>query len=306
MNENAIGSRTRARITAAPGTVPPAALVIVGMLSVQFGAAMATGLFPALGSSGTVFLRLAFAAVILLAAWRPRVRGYSARDYVLILVFGLVFAAMNSSFYAAIGRVPLGVVVTVEFVGPLSVAVFGSRRLLDLLWAALAAGGIVLLSPLSGVQIDPLGLGLAIAAGVCWAAYILLNVRVGRAFPGGNGLALSMLVGAVLAAPLGIWQGGTHLLDVGVLLTASAVAVLSSVIPYSLELEALRRLPASVFGVLMSAEPAIAAAVGFAVLGQALGEREVLAIALITAASIGATKFHEVAGTPSEVSQITP
>src|SRR5207253_9278926 len=125
MHDNAETSRTRARIAAAPATVPPAALVIVGMLSVQFGAAMATGLFPALGSSGTVFLRLAFAALILLAAWRPRIRGPSAPEHLLILVFGLVFAAMNSSFYAAIGRVPLGVVVTVEFVGPLSVAVFG-------------------------------------------------------------------------------------------------------------------------------------------------------------------------------------
>ena len=307
MNENAIASRTRARITAAPATVPPAVLVILGMLSVQVGAALAKGLFPALGSSGTVFLRLAFAALILLAAWRPRLRGYGNREYLLILVFGLVFAAMNSTFYAAIGRVPLGVVVTVEFIGPLSVAVFGSRRPLDLLWAVLAAGGIALLTPLSGVQIDPLGLGLALGAGACWAAYILLNVRVGRAFPGGNGLALSMLVGAVLAAPLGIWQGGPNLLDAGVLLTGAAVALLSSVIPYSLELEALRRLPARVFGVLMSVEPVIAAVVGFIVLGEALGERELLAISLITGASIGATRFHSVsAAAPFEDVQITP
>jgi inner membrane transporter RhtA len=305
MDENAISPGTRARIAAAPATLPPAALVVLGMLSVQLGAAMAKGLFPTLGSSGTVFLRLAFAALILLAAWRPRLRGHRARDYGLVLVFGLVFAAMNSSFYAAIGRVPLGVVVTVEFIGPLSVAVFGSRRLLDLLWAALAAGGILLLSPLSGVQIDPLGLDLAIAAGVCWGVYILLNVRVGRAFSGGNGLALSMVVGAVLAAPLGISQGGRNLLDPALLLTGAAVALLSSVIPYSLELEALRRLPARVFGVLMSAEPAIAAAVGFVILGQALGTRELLAIALITAASIGATRFHEVGAGPPDEAQVT-
>jgi inner membrane transporter RhtA len=277
------------------------------MLSVQFGAALAKGLFPALGSSGTVFLRLAFAALILLAAWRPRLRGYGARDYLLVVAFGLVFAAMNSSFYAALDRAPLGVVVTVEFIGPLGVAVFGSRRPLDLVWAGLAAAGIVLLSPLSGVSIDPLGLGLALFAGACWAAYILMNVRVGSTFPGGSGLAMSMLIGAVLAAPLGIAQAGPKLLDPAVLLAGAGVAVLSSVIPYSLELEALRRLPANVFGVLMSAEPAIAAGVGLAVLGQALGQREVLAIVLIVGASIGATRFHEARpGAPSEEAQIIP
>ena len=212
-----------------------------------------------------------------------------------MLLFGLVFAVMNTSFYAALDRLPLGVAVTVEFVGPLGVAVFGSRRLLDLLWAVLAAGGIVLLTPLtgvSGVQIDPLGLALALVAGLCWAAYILISVRVGRSFPGGTGLALGTAVGAVLVAPLGIWQGGEQLLDWPLLATGAAVALLSSVIPYSFELEALRKLPARVFGVLMSVEPAIAAMVGFVVLGEALGERELLALGLITAASIGATRFR--------------
>jgi len=201
---------------------------------------------------------------------------------------------MNMSFYAALDRLPLGVAVTVSFVGPLGVAVFGSRRLLDLLWAVLAAGGIVLLTPLtpvSGVQIDTLGLALALLAGLCWAAYILISVRVGRSFPGGTGLALGMVVGAVLVAPIGIWQGGQQLLDWSLLATGAAVALLSSVLPYSFELQALRKLPARVFGVLMSIEPAIAAIVGFVVLGEALGERELLALGLITAASIGATRF---------------
>ena len=290
MTENTITTRARARLT--PDALPAPALVILGMVSVQFGAATAKGLFPELGSSGTVFLRLAFAALILLAAWRPRLRGYARRDYGLLLAFGLIFAAMNSTFYAAIDRVPLGVVVTVEFVGPLGVAVFGSRRPLDLVWAALAAGGIVLLSPLSGVQIDPLGLALALTAGAFWAAYILMSVRVGRVFPGGSGLALSMAVGAIVAAPLGVLQAGAKLADPRLLLLGAVVALLSSVVPYSLEFEALRRLPARVFGVLMSAEPAIATAVGFAVLGEALGARELVAIGLITIASIGATRLH--------------
>jgi inner membrane transporter RhtA len=301
------------RLRAIPGAVPPVGLVVLGMLSVQIGAAFAKTLFPALGPYGTVFLRLLFAALILMVWWRPRVRGHSRRDYLLVLVFGLVFAAMNSLFYAALDRLPLGIAVTVEFVGPLGVAVFGSRRLLDLLWAALAAGGIVLLTPLTGVsavQIDPLGLALALLAGLCWAAYILISVRVGRSFPGGTGLALGMAVGAVLAAPLGIWQGGQNLLEWPLLATAAAVALLSSVIPYSFELEALRKLPARVFGVLMSVEPAIAAVVGFIVLGEALGERELVAIGLITAASIGATRFRAerqgTSGAAVEEAEISP
>lgn len=277
-----------------PGAVPPVGLVVLGILSVQVGAAFAKGLFPALGPYGTVFLRLALAALVLMVVWRPRVRGHSGRDYLLVLLFGLIFAVMNMSFYAALERLPLGVAVTVEFVGPLGVAVFGSRRLLDLLWAVLAAGGIVLLTPLSGVQIDPLGLALALLAGLCWAAYILISVRVGQSFPGGTGLALATAVGAVLVAPIGIWQGGPQLLDWSLLATGAAVALLSSVIPYSLELEALRKLPARVFGVLMSIEPGIAAIVGFVVLAEALGERELLALGLITAASIGATRFRAV------------
>ncbi len=301
MKQNALATRTIRRLRglgAVPGAVPPVGLVVLGILSVQVGAAFAKALFPALGPNGTVFLRLFFAALILMIVWRPRVRGHKGRDYLLVLLFGLVLAAMNTSFYAAIDRLPLGVAVTVEFVGPLGVAVFGSRRLLDLLWAILAAGGIVLLTPLTGVsgvsgaQIDPLGLTLALLAGVCWAAYILISVRVGRSFPGGTGLALGMAVGAVLVAPIGIWQGGQQMLDWPLLATGAAVALLSSVIPYSFELEALRKLPARVFGVLMSIEPAIAAIVGFVVLGEALGERELLAIGLVTAASIGATRFR--------------
>lgn len=301
MKQNALATRTirrlrgLRRLQAVPGAVPPIGLVVLGILSVQVGAAFAKGLFPVLGPNGTVFLRLVFAALILMVAWRPRVRGHRGRDYLLVLLFGLVFAAMNTSFYASLDRLPLGVAVTVSFVGPLGVAVFGSRRLVDLVWAVLAAGGIVLLTPVSGVsgvQIEPLGLALALVAGFCWAAYILMSVRVGRSFPGGTGLALGTAVGAVLAAPLGIWQGGPQLLDWSLLATGAAVALLSSVIPYSFELEALRKLPARVFGVLMSIEPGIAAIVGFVVLAEALGERELLALGLITAASIGATRFR--------------
>ncbi|HUS13558.1 MAG TPA: EamA family transporter [Chloroflexia bacterium] len=282
-------ARGGARLRRIPGAIPPAGLVFLSIVSVQVGAAFAKGLFAALGSQGTVFLRLGFAALFLLAMWRPRVRGYQPADYRAIIVFGLVFATMNSAFYASLERVPLGVAVTVEFVGPLAVAVFGSRRIRDLIWALLAAAGLLLLSPIGGTTIDPLGLALALLAGGCWAAYILVSVRVGRTFPGGSGLALGMVVGALVVLPAGVWQGGATLLDGRLLVTGAGVALLSSVIPYSLELEALRKMAAPVFGVLLSSEPAIAALTGFVMLGEPLGVPELVAIILLTVASIGAT-----------------
>ncbi len=289
-------ARGTERVRALPGAVPPAGLVLLAVVSVQVGAAFAKGLFPALGSAGTVFLRVGFAAIVLLLAWRPRVRtgeqAYARADYAAVVLFGLALAGMNTAFYAALERIPLGIAVTLEFVGPLAVAVFGSRRLIDLLWAALAAGGILLLAPLGGgAVIDPVGIVFALLAGACWAAYILLSARVGRAFRGGSGLALAMTVAAILLAPLGIWQGGVALLKPQLLLVGACVALLSSVIPYSLEIEALRRLPAPVFGVLLSTEPGIAALSGFVILGEALGVRELLALVLITVAAVGASRF---------------
>jgi inner membrane transporter RhtA len=257
---------------------------------VQFGAAFAKSIFDEIGPGGTVFLRMLFAATVLMLIWRPRVSGHSRRDLGLILLFGISLAGMNGTFYAALDRIPLGVAVTFEFVGPLSVAVFGSRRPLDLIWVVLAAAGIVLLSDFGGADLDGLGVALALTAGAFWAAYILLSARVGQVFPGGDGLALAMLVAVVPLAPLGIAQGGSDLLVLGVLGVGFAVAMLSSAIPYTLELEALRRLPAGVFGVLMSLEPALAATAGFLVLGEDLVAREIVAIMLVVAASAGATR----------------
>jgi inner membrane transporter RhtA len=255
---------------------------------VQFGAAFAKSIFDEIGPGGTVFLRMLFAATVLMLIWRPRVGGHSRRDLGLILLFGISLAGMNGTFYAALDRIPLGVAVTFEFVGPLSVAVFGSRRPLDLIWVVLAAAGIVLLSDFGGADLDGLGVALALTAGAFWAAYILLSARVGQVFPGGDGLALAMLVAVVPLAPLGIAQGGSDLLVLGVLGVGFAVAMLSSAIPYTLELEALRRLPAAIFGVLMSLEPAVAALAGFVVLGQDLGAPELVAIAMVVVASAGA------------------
>jgi inner membrane transporter RhtA len=284
-------ARQVAGVRAAVGAVPPTGLLVTSMLSVQVGAALAKGLFQTLGPTGTVVLRVGLGAVVLLALERPRLRGYTRADYAAVVLFGVVIAGMNTAFYNAIARLPLGVAVTVEFVGPLGVAVVGSRRRLDLLWAGLAAAGVVSLAPTGSSSIDPLGIVFALVAAAGWAAYILLNVRVGRAFPGGQGLAMAMVVAATAVLPLGGRDGGLlvdhpHLLLVGV-----AVAVLSTVVPFSLEHAALKRLPARTFGVLMSLEPAIAATVGAVMLGEAPGFRGLLALALVTIASAGSARF---------------
>jgi len=268
--------------------VPPTLLVLASIASVQFGAAFAKTLFDELGAGGTVFLRTLVAAIVLALIWRPRVAGHDRRDLGLALVFGLVLAAMNFCFYSSIERIPLGIAVTFEFVGPLGVAVFGSRRPLDLLWVGLAATGILLLADFGGGDLDRLGVALALLAGVLWAAYILLSARVGRAFPAGAGLALAMLVATVPLAPVGIADAGGEFLVPGILLAGIAVGLLGSAIPYALELEALRTLPVGVFGVLMSLEPAVAALAGFVVLGEGLVTRELVAIALVVVASAGA------------------
>jgi inner membrane transporter RhtA len=270
--------------------IPPTLLVLGGIASVQFGAAFAKTLFDEIGPGGTVFLRVAFAAIVLMAVWRPALSGRSGADWRLLLAFGFVLVAMNLSYYESLNRIPLGIAVTFEFVGPLGVAVAGSRHALDLLWVALAAAGILLLSDFGTADLDRVGVALALLAGCFWAAYILLSARVGQRFPGGQGLALAMAAGALMLAPVGVGDGGADLLGVEVLAIGFAVAILSSVIPYTLELEALRRMPAGVFGVLMSLEPAAATLAGFLVLGEELATRELVAIGLVVAASAGAAR----------------
>ncbi|HSC02391.1 MAG TPA: EamA family transporter [Solirubrobacteraceae bacterium] len=269
---------------------PSPALVLGAIASVQFGSAIATTLFAQIGPGGAVWLRLLFGTLILVPLWRPQWRGRSARDLALAGLFGLVLASMNLSFYSSIHRIPLGIAVTLEFVGPLMVAIAGSRRPLDLLWVAMAAAGILALTQGGVHHLDGLGVALALLAGCFWAAYILINARVGRAFEGATGLSLAMCVGTLLMTPLGIAQGGSHLLEPRSLLLGAAVGLLSSAIPYSFENEALRRIRPGVFGVLMSIEPAMAALAGFIVLGQGLTARAVVGIALVVVASVGAAR----------------
>jgi inner membrane transporter RhtA len=268
---------------------------LAAIASVQFGAAFAKTLFDEIGPGGTVFLRVLFGAIVLAAIWRPRLGGHDRRDLGLAALFGLVLAAMNLCFYASLDRIPLGIAVTFEFVGPLGVAVFGSRRARDLVWVGLAAAGILLLSDFGTADLDEVGVALALLAGGFWAAYILLSARVGRVFPGGAGLALAMVVATVPLAPVGVASAGSDLAVPSVLALAAVVGVLSSAIPYALELEALRRLPVGVFGVLMSLEPAAGALAGLVVLGEELATRELAAIALVVAASAGAARGATVA-----------
>jgi inner membrane transporter RhtA len=273
------GSRTRAA----------AALALGSIVSVQCGSALATTLFDSVGPRGAVALRSAFGALALLALARgrlPKLRGAGRRDVVL---FGFALAGINLLFYAALDRLPLGIAVTLEFVGPLGVAVFGSRRRRDLIWALLAAAGIVLLSD-GGGGIDPLGAALALGAGGFWALYILQSDRVGSRYPGLGAAAISAAIAAALLAPLGIAQGGGELLTPTSLSVGLAVGVLSSAIPCAFEMEALRRLPRAVFGVLMSLEPAVATTIGFLVLSQDLALVEVVAIALVVIACAGALR----------------
>jgi inner membrane transporter RhtA len=269
---------------------PSAGLVLGGIASVQFGSALATTLFARIGPGGAVLLRLVTASVVLLAIWRPRLHGWTRRELALAALFGLILAGMNLSFYHAIQRIPLGIGVTIEFVGPLAVAIAGSRRRLDLAWAGLAAMGIVALMRGDAHHLDALGVILALVAGMMWGAYILVNARLGRVFTGGSGLALAMCVASVIALPLGVGEGGARLLSPHALALGAVVGLLSSAIPYSFEMEALRRISTGVFGVLMSIEPAMAALAGFVVLGQALGARELVGIALVVVASVGASR----------------
>ncbi|WP_024806523.1 DMT family transporter [Nocardia sp. BMG51109] len=270
------------------GGVPPTMLVLTGIVSVQVGAAVANKLFAATGPAGAVSLRLFFAGAVLLVFWRSSLR-IERRALPVVIAYGTVLAAMNFFFYEAIARIPLGMAVTIEFLGPLAVALAGSRRWTDPVWAMLAGGGVLLLTQADG-PVAWSGVAFALAAAACWACYILAGAKLGEKTSGGGGLALAMAFGGILMAPVGIAGAGTALLEPSVLLAGFAVALLSSVLPYSVELEALRRIPPRVFGVLMSLEPAVAALAGLAVLGQLLGLPQWCGIACVVAASVGATR----------------
>ena len=290
--------------------VPPSVLVVTGIFSVQFGAGLAARLFAQIPPAGVTALRLWTSAVVMaIVGARPLrnvvsgvVRRRAWREAAVVIAFGLTLAIMNYSIYQSFARIPLGISVTVEFLGPLGVAVASSRRVLDLLWVGLAGAGVALLTrggaalshgsaPGGGGRGEVVaGLAFALLAGLAWAAYILLSRATGQRFPGSTGLAIAMVVAAIAITPVGVAAGHAALLRPAVLLTGLAIGLLSSIIPYSLELEALRRIPARVFGIWMSLEPAAAALVGLVILGQALAVREWIAIGCVMIACAGAAR----------------
>ncbi len=276
--------------------VPPQLLVLAAALSVQSGAAVAKSLFATLGPAGVVFLRLLFGSISLWVIGRPQLAGRTRGELGLVAALGLTLVSMNLLFYESLDRLPLGIAVTVEFVGPLAVAVVASRRLLDGVWIVIAAAGIALLADGGGKAVQPLGLIFAVLAGTCWGGYIVLGTRVGRIFPGSTGLAPAMAIGALVALPWGVVSAGSHLRDPQLVGAGVGVGLLCSALPWSLEIEAMRRLPTQVFGVLMSLEPAVAALSGFVLLGEHLRGRAWVALVLVVFASAGASRRrgHEV------------
>lgn len=277
-------------MTARTGRTSAVMLVVAGLACQEVGASLAVLLFPEVGPLGMVMLRLVFSALVLLAIARPALRGHTRAGWTSVVLFGVVLAVMNGLFYLALERLPLGVTVTIEVLGPLVLSIVASRRASAWLWAALAFAGVVALGGGGWDRLDPIGVLFALGAAASWAFYILASARVGREFPRLDGLALAMTVGALLALPVGIASAGSALLRVDLLAIGAAVAVLSSAIPYALELIALRRLPAAAFAILMSLAPATAALAGFALLGQVLSWLELVGIALVIAASIGAVR----------------
>lgn len=265
-------------------------LVLAGILSVQFGAGIAKSIFDEVSPTTLVFLRLATSAVVMVLIARPVLRARSRQDWYVVLAFGTALGVMNWSFYQAFARIPLGIAVTLEFLGPLTLAVLGSRRARDLVWVLLAGIGVAVLGWSGGASLNLPGVLFALLAGACWASYILLSASTGRRWPGFDGLAVASVIAATLLVPGAIGTGGDDLLDPRILLIGATVGLLSSVIPYSFELVALRTLRPSVFSILMSLEPAAAALAAMLILSEFLTVQQWLAMACVVIASVGATR----------------
>ncbi|MGE7994066.1 threonine/homoserine exporter RhtA [Pseudomonas sp. NPDC089554] len=271
-------------------TLFPIGLLLIAMASIQSGASLAKSMFPLVGAQGTTTLRLVFASVImllLLRPWRARLNSSTLRS---VIIYGMALGGMNFLFYMSLRTVPLGIAVALEFTGPLAVAILASRRVIDFLWIALAIAGLLLLIPVgqTGQSLDLVGAGYALGAGVCWALYILYGQRAGAE----NGIqtaALGVVIAALFVAPIGIVHAGSALLNPALIPLALGVAILSTALPYSLEMVALTRMPARTFGTLMSIEPVFGALSGLLFLGEVLSLTQWLAILAIITASVGAT-----------------
>lgn len=274
----------------APSLIQPWMLVVVAVTSVQFGAAIAKQLFDAIGFGGVVFLRAFLGGLVFLVLERPALRGYTRTQVKYMLLYGAILAANMLLFYSAIERIPLGIAVAIAFAGPLVVSVAGSRRLLDLVWVALAAVGILLLSPITDVTLDIVGLALAATCGLAWGLYIIITKRASGMLPGNTMLAFAMLVAALVASPFGAVSAAGILGSPALMGLAVVVVLLSSVVPFGLEFMALKRLTPRAFGLLVSLEPAAAAVMGWVILQEHLGWEKILGIAFVTVAAAATTR----------------
>ena len=281
----------------------PIGFLLIAIFSVQFGSALAKSLFGEVGPWGVVGLRVSFSALFLFALWRPRFHPQVKANLPLIVGYGLVMAMMNSAFYAAIDRIPLGVAISLEFTGPLGLSILKSQHWKDGLWAALAMAGILLLTPLSGATLDLWGMVLALCAGLCWALYIVLAAKLGPALPGVEGLAWGLVVSTLLLLPIGITTAGSALLSPKVLGLGAGVALLSTALPYACEIIALRSLPIKVFGVMLSMEPMVGVLAGFLILGETLSARSLIACLLVSVAAAGAASYRK---TPNKTNRPKP
>ena len=269
--------------------IPPLPAVLLAIISVQSGAAIAKGLFPAIGAAGTASLRIGISALILLAVYRPNLKKITVDQWKLVIPYGLSLGAMNLIFYLSIERIPIGLAVTLEFIGPLLVAVFGSKRIIDFFWVLLAAAGIVLIAPWSNNGLDILGVLFALLAGALWAAYIVLGGKISKIMKGGDAVTVGMLFASILIVPFGILGNGLSNLTPQLLGLGVALALLSSAIPFTLEMTALGQLPARTFSILMSLEPAAASICAFIFLQEYLTFNEILAVIFVVIASAGST-----------------
>ncbi len=288
-NSKGPGEHSSARLL---DSIPPPGLVLVAIAAIQIGAGLATHLFPILGAEGTVAIRIIFSALLLGLAARGKIRNFGSifvQNWGLLLAFGLCIAAMNLFFYQALARIPLGAAVAIEFVGPLGVAALASKQMSHFAWVALAAFGIILLSPLTGVDLDTLGIMFALLAGVGWALFIVLAGRVSSRVSGHDGLAIGMAIAAITMLPLAAPVVTDLISDPLVLLAGFGVALLSTTIPFTLEFEALKRMSKRTYGVLVSVEPAVAALVGALLLGERIGIQGMIAVTCVVIAAIGIT-----------------
>ncbi len=270
-------------------SIPPTLLVVGAMISIQLGAAIAKPLMADLGSSGVVLMRVGFAALPLMLVQRPKLLGYSRNDYRNLLWLGIAMAVMNYFYYASIERLPIGIAIAIEFLGPLGVAVYKSRSKLDWFWVGLATLGIALLAPTPSSNLDPIGVLCALIAAGGWGSYILASAKAGESLPSSQVIPISLAISTLLLLPLGIGHLGPAIVQPKLLLLGALVAFLGSVVTFSLEFAALKRMPVNVFGVLLSLEPAIASIIGFVVLSETLGMSALLAIALVSIAAAGAS-----------------